>query len=136
MTIYQRIKDLASDKNISIRELESTLGLSNGTLSKWKNRANTEKMEKVANYFGVSIDYLLGKDSPDSSDGNSFTHIDIEDIVANASMLTSREHALSDEDRVAIKAMLTGYLNSKEGQHRLKEYGGYDKQNSGENGDD
>ncbi|WP_318766609.1 helix-turn-helix domain-containing protein [Lactiplantibacillus carotarum] len=72
MTIYQRIKDLANQKNISIRELESTLGFANGTVSKWQDRANTEKLQKVAIFFGVPIDSLL----KESDDPISYYRID------------------------------------------------------------
>lgn len=66
MTIYERIKYLASQKNISIRELESRLGFSNGLLRSWKNSTNSASLEKVADYFGVTTDYLLGRDRGNS----------------------------------------------------------------------
>lgn len=61
MTIYERIKDLASENNISIRELENRLGFSNGTLRQWKDSTKSSSLEKVADFFQVTIDYLLGK---------------------------------------------------------------------------
>lgn len=61
MTIYQRVKDLASEKNISIRELEKRLNFSNGAINKWSSKAPSDKLEKVANFFNVSTDYLLGR---------------------------------------------------------------------------
>lgn len=61
MTIYERIKELARIKKISIRELEKQLGFSNGTIRNWINSTNSQSLEKVANYFNVSTDYLLGR---------------------------------------------------------------------------
>lgn len=61
MTIYERIKELARVKKISIRELEKQLGFSNGTIRNWINSTNSQSLEKVANYFNVSTDYLLGR---------------------------------------------------------------------------
>ncbi len=63
MSIYQRIKDLANKKNISIRELEKQLNFSNGAVNKWGEKAPSDKLEKVANYFDVTTDYLLGRTS-------------------------------------------------------------------------
>lgn len=63
MSIYQRIKDLANKKNISIRELEKQLNFSNGAVNKWREKAPSDKLEKVANYFDVTTDYLLGRTS-------------------------------------------------------------------------
>lgn len=65
MTIYNRIKDLASIRKISIRELENSLGFSNGTIRTWGNNAKSSNLEKVANFFNVSTDYLLGRSLPD-----------------------------------------------------------------------
>ncbi|CAK1255039.1 helix-turn-helix transcriptional regulator [Fructobacillus cardui] len=61
MSIYQRVKGLANNR-ISIRELEHQLGFPNGTIQKWDDNANSQKLKKVANYFQVSTDYLLGND--------------------------------------------------------------------------
>lgn len=60
MTIYERIKELARVKKISIRELEKQLGFSNGTIRNWINSTNSQSLEKVANYFNVSTDFILG----------------------------------------------------------------------------
>lgn len=68
MSIYQRIKLLAKDKKISIRELEHQMGFPNGTMQKWENNANSQKLKKVANYFNVSVDYLLGNDASNTAD--------------------------------------------------------------------
>lgn len=62
MGVYDLVKELASKKNISVAQLERTLDLSNGSISKWNNsNPNSEPLLKVANYFGVSTDYLLGR---------------------------------------------------------------------------
>lgn len=58
--MYQKIKKLCEKNNVSVYRLEKELGLSTGSVSKWDEsipRADT--LLKVANYFGVSIDYLL-----------------------------------------------------------------------------
>lgn len=39
------------------------MGIGRGTIYKWnKSAPNTENLVKVADYFNVSIDYLLGRD--------------------------------------------------------------------------
>lgn len=76
MTIYDRIKELASAKHISIAELERHLGFSNGSLYKWsKTSPSIDKTKMVADYFNVSTDYLLGRNK-DIKDPISYFRID------------------------------------------------------------
>ena len=76
MTTRDRIKELCNEKGISLPVLESILGFGNGTIVKWdKSDPNTKKLRQVADYFNVSVDYLLGRIdsrnpiSPESIDG-------------------------------------------------------------------
>lgn len=60
-TIYSRIYELASQHKISLAELERSLQFSNGIISTWKSsNPSIDKISKIANYFDVSTDYLLG----------------------------------------------------------------------------
>lgn len=60
MTVFERIEKLRKDKKISQGKLEKELGFSNGSISKWRNSTPTyERLQKVADYFGVSVDYLM-----------------------------------------------------------------------------
>lgn len=62
MEILDRIKKLCSSKNISVGDLEKELEFSNGSIYKWnKTTPGADKVEKVADYFNVSVDYLLGR---------------------------------------------------------------------------
>lgn len=62
--LLNNIKSLCVQKGITITELERILNFGNGTLHKWdRGRATTENVGKVADYFDVSVDYLLGRDS-------------------------------------------------------------------------
>lgn len=67
MGLYEKIKDLADNQKLSMRRLEEILGYGNGTIRRWeKQTPGVDKIQKVANYFNVSIDYLLGRtDNPD-----------------------------------------------------------------------
>lgn len=62
MNLLERVKNLCLEKGISQRKLESDLELSNGASSKWnKSSPSGDVLQKVADYFHVSVDYLLGK---------------------------------------------------------------------------
>lgn len=112
MSIYQRIKELAIEKKISIRELEKTLKFSNGAINKWEEKAPSDKLEKVANYFNVSTDYLLGR--TDNKYMNENQEID-DNILERAldSAMSYDGKGISDADRPIIKNFIKAYLESK-----------------------
>lgn len=60
--IFQRIKELCEEKGISVTKLESAVGMSQYSIAKWRGAVSpsTDKILKVAKYFGVSLDYLVG----------------------------------------------------------------------------
>lgn len=62
MSVRDRIKELALSANITLPDLEKELGFGAGTISKWKTSVpSADKLAKVADYFGVSVDYLIGR---------------------------------------------------------------------------
>ena len=67
--LYQRIKQLCSRKGITIAKLESDLGFGNSSIKKWEKSSSPsiDKIVKVATYFDVSIDYLMGRTDIESS---------------------------------------------------------------------
>lgn len=62
-TLYSIIKELCKKHNVSVSELESELDFSRGSLCKWDvNVPSVVKVKAVADYFGISVDQLLGGD--------------------------------------------------------------------------
>ena len=60
MTVYERVESLRKERKISQGNLEKELGFSNGSISKWKtSMPKPERLQKIADYFGVSVDYLM-----------------------------------------------------------------------------
>ena len=58
--LVKRIKKLCKMKGISLHKLEKETGLSNGAIAKWETSSpSVEKVSKVAEYFGVTIDMLV-----------------------------------------------------------------------------
>ena len=69
MTLVDKIRELANQRNMSLPDLETKVGLGNGTISRWKSSSpNTDKLTKVADELGVSVDYLLGREKLVSND--------------------------------------------------------------------
>ncbi len=92
MSLKTRVKRLAEEHGIqSISVLESNLGFGNGTISKWdRTTPNADKLNTVAQYFNVSMDYLLN-----GTDEHGLTEQDHKDIAKDLNnlkrKLTSRE---------------------------------------------
>lgn len=91
MVVYERIKELCKNKKITIAELERALKISNGTIGKWrKAQPRKNNLQSVADYFNVSVDYLLGREkSPTDTESMSDdeikalakTYIDLEKLA-------------------------------------------------------
>lgn len=63
---YDRFRELCDRKGVSCNKAALEIGLSNATPTKWKKTGATpvgETLDKIAKYFGVSTDYLLGKET-------------------------------------------------------------------------
>lgn len=58
--IYDQIKKLAKEKGVTIQQMEQELHLSAGNTCKWNSTLpRVDTLKKVADYFGVSIEYFL-----------------------------------------------------------------------------
>jgi len=61
MEIVDKIRLLAAEKGVSMAQLERDCGFSKNSVIKWdKNTPGGDKLLRVAQYLGVSVDYLLG----------------------------------------------------------------------------
>lgn len=63
---YDRFKQLCEKKGVSCNKAAIEIGLSNATPTKWKKTGATpvgETLDRIAAYFDVSTDYLLGIES-------------------------------------------------------------------------
>lgn len=63
MNFFQRYEELAKLNGSSVNAIAKELGLSSGSVTAWKNGTDPsiKAIEKIAERFNVSIDYLLGK---------------------------------------------------------------------------
>lgn len=65
--VLTKVRYLCAVNGISIRRLEQELGFSEKLIFKWeKHTPSFENIKKVADYFGVSVDFFL--DDEDKAD--------------------------------------------------------------------
>ena len=81
--INEMIRKLRKEFNISQVELASKLGVTKQCVSNWENDnilPSIEMLIKIAKYFNVSTDYLLGISSDKTLDVSGLTDTEITHI--------------------------------------------------------
>ena len=61
-----RIRDLRTCAGMTQRELADKLGISGAAVAQWETgdkRPTVDNLERLADIFGVTVDYILGRDT-------------------------------------------------------------------------
>lgn len=117
MTMFstlEKIKELALKRGISLQKVAEDLGYSINYLYTLKEKTpKSDRLQEIADYFNVSTDYLLGRTDNPAIAGNSHVNEpdDIDKIIDHAMLFDGKP--LTDEDRRAIRGIISGYMNSK-----------------------
>ena len=114
MSLLDRIKLLASTHQLSLAELERKLDFSNGSLRKWDSSTPSgDKIEKVADYFNVSTDYLLGRtDNPRIAGlGAEPSTIDFKELAAKSMAYDGKP--FDEEDVEFMSFILENHFKNK-----------------------
>lgn len=107
MSVFERIKFLANSRSITLRKVTDDLNFSENYLYGLKNskrKPSTKNLQALADYFGVSVDYLLGKEDVVQK------NIDLGEALDEA--MTFNGKPLSEHDREVVRNLLEAYLNS------------------------
>lgn len=111
---FEKIKELADKKGISINRLEEQLGFSRNTIYNMKTKKpNAERVAAIADYFNVSTDYLLGRtDNPRIAKGNdNSVTIDLKKDAEETFFFDG--HELNDEDIDLITSILETRIKNR-----------------------
>ena len=83
--MYEIFRKLCQDNAVTPYRVCKETGLTTATISNWKAGRyvpKTDKMQKIADYFGVSIEYLMTGTDNSSEKESSLTARDQKDIKA------------------------------------------------------
>ncbi|HHX0240993.1 TPA: helix-turn-helix domain-containing protein [Enterococcus faecalis] len=119
--LFDRVKELCKKRGISISELEDNVGFGKNTIYKWKNQSpKAETLQKVADYFDVSVDYLLGRtekkkyyDLTDKDERSIQKQLQslIDDLSNDGALAFSKEDGeMSEETKEALISSLENAL--------------------------
>lgn len=62
MVLYDKVKSVAKEKHIAIRQIEFSCGIAQGSIAKWnKVSPSVNTLKKVADCLGVTVAFLLGE---------------------------------------------------------------------------
>ena len=95
MTTYDVISELCKKRNLAVTALERELGFGRGSIGKLRTGSTTlERLQKIADYFDVSVNYLTtGKEDIHNEN--------------NSPVLTSRDNRDIAKDLESIMAKLS-----------------------------
>ena len=100
---YEIVNNLCKERKTTITNMAIDIGLSNAAPTSWRKGAvpKSSTLEKIAKYFGVTTDYLLGngqKETPTPENGSERKYEDIE--------LTEAFMRADEATRQAIRLLL------------------------------
>ncbi|MBJ7686082.1 helix-turn-helix domain-containing protein [Weissella confusa] len=79
MTLFERTKETASNRGLSIQQVAKQAGLGINSIYRWKERnPTTSNIKAVADVLGVSVDYLLGNTDEMHSNKKDDKTVDLE----------------------------------------------------------
>lgn len=106
---HKRLISLRKDKKLTQHELAKQLGITRSALSQYElgnRQPDYETLEKIAQYFHVSIDYLLGR----TNDPN---------LKEQEIQFTFKGKPLDDELRELLTIILERLEKADEGERRF-----------------
>lgn len=108
--MYEVFEQLLQKHGISAYKVAKEAGVTQTALSNWKSGRNTPStttLQKIADYFGVSIDYLMtGKeDNQKEPQLKPRDEKDIKDILANTETLLRQDGLMFDGNPATPEAV-------------------------------
>ena len=108
---FDRLKALCDEQSISPYKVCEAIGLNRAAVAKWKTGStpNGTTAAKLADYFGVTTDYLLGKEKAPTANGERHDVLDEVDIA-----FYGEYKELDEEQKATIRDMVAVMRSRKE----------------------
>ncbi|MBJ7658739.1 helix-turn-helix domain-containing protein [Weissella confusa] len=107
MTLFERTKETASNRGLSIQQVAKQAGLGINSIYRWKERnPTTSNIKAVADVLGVSVDYLLGNTDEMHSNKKDDMPVDLEEVLDKLGpTLRFEGKELTDEQKIKLYEM-------------------------------
>ncbi|HEL2204191.1 TPA: helix-turn-helix transcriptional regulator [Streptococcus suis] len=113
ISAFEKIKYLAKKQGKSLGQVEEDLGYGRNTLYKIKNSSpSTDRMQEIADYFHVSLDYLVGRtNNPNiAQEGQAPAANPLEEQALV--MFRKETSGMSEADVIKFTTALKGLMNT------------------------
>ena len=83
-TFAERLRELRNEKKMTMKDLADKLSLTEQAISMYERnerRPNFEKLEEIADFFNIDMNYLLGKSIIKNSYAHEFREITIDKLI-------------------------------------------------------
>lgn len=115
MSTKDIIKELCAKNKISVNKLETDLGFGTGYVSKLdKSTPNTAKIQKIADYFNVSVDYLITGKENEFTIEMAKTDVDLTNMDCRLKKYALKLAELSKEKQEQIMSLIDMLEDKKE----------------------
>lgn len=111
MDMGDRIAELRSNAHMSQFQLAKMLGIGTSTLGMYetnKRKPSPKVLKRIADYFNVSTDYLLGR----SNNKKEKKGLSLDEAVDSVMSFDGRP--VTDHDRQMMKSLWKSYLENKD----------------------
>lgn len=105
MKYGDRLKQLRNEKKLSQQELADKLGINRSTYARYETSATQpdyETLQKLADFFDVSIDYLLGRTDNPTTSNNHRLELTEKDEMDVAKRLQKFKEEIEKSDGLAF----------------------------------
>lgn len=119
-TFSQNVEQLLAERGIGIMQFQRDLGLAKNTVNVWREKGSMPRparLHAIADYFGVTVDYLTTPHDPDEYDKDKAL---VDRIVQQVKAEIKNPTADISSERQKIIDMLSGL-----DEERLKEVKSY-----------
>ena len=108
--MYEIFSELLQQYGVTPYKISKETGVSQSTLSDWKRGVSTpkqDKLKKIADYFGVSLEYLMtGKEEGEKEPKlKPKDEKEIKEILANTEQLLKQDGLMFDGDPASPEAI-------------------------------
>lgn len=120
--MYEKFEELLKKNNVTAYRVAKETGVTTATLTSWKQGKYTpkrEKLQKIADYFGVSVEYFTGEE-PIEETSNKGYYID-EETARTAQEIYNNDKILFDVYNTVDKERLVEFAKKLAELRKIEE---------------